>query len=240
MLILGLGLGLTQPYAALRGLAAAAAISSAVLQGTGVTSPPPCGAATGYVPSDPSSGAPARLGRCDPGGNCVSSYFLEPPNRYVSPFRTLKTDGEEAVFRRAVRDVSAAASAAGGSTGSALGPIGVAEAVPRDRYLHLTVPGTSPGSVDDLELLFPSASIGSGDDGGIVQVRCEARVTLPVPPFCLRKNCINGNMDQRTRVEELGRNVLGLPPADRERMEKGSKWTPIFFNSDRVPGFDDN
>lgn len=100
--------------------------------------------------------------------------------------------------------------------------------IPQDFYIHLTTPGTAPGSLDDLELIFPA-------DGDIVNIRCEARVTLPPPPFCIRKNCINGNIDQRRRVEELGLGI-GLPPADEREMKEEAKWTPIFFNSDRVPG----
>ena len=95
--------------------------------------------------------------------------------------------------------------------------------------MHLTVPGTAPASVDDIELQFAE---------GVVNVRCEARVTLPPPPFCVKKNCINGNMDQRSRVERMGLR-LGLPTSHAEAMQ-GAKWTPIFFNSDRVPGFDDD
>ena len=45
-------------------------------------------------------------------------------------------------------------------------------------------------------------------------------------------------MDQRSRVEKLGY-ILGLPANDQEEM-KGAKWTPIFMNSDRVPGFEDD
>jgi hypothetical protein len=84
--------------------------------------------------------------------------------------------------------------------------------------------------VDDIDLVF-------GRQGQVVDVKCEARRTLPPPPFCIKKNCINGNMDQRERVQRLGY-ILGLPPADQDEMA-GSKWTPIFLNSDRVPGFDD-
>ena len=103
------------------------------------------------------------------------------------------------------------------------------EIQPGSKYIHLTVPGTAPSSLDDVELVFSE---------GAVNVRCEARVTLPPPPFCIKRNCINGNMDQRTRVEKLA-SVLGLPFQDRTEMA-GAKWTPIFLNSDKVPGFDDD
>ena len=83
-------------------------------------------------------------------------------------------------------------------------------------------------SIDDIYLLFP-------EEGSIVNVKCEAQVTLPTPPFCIQKGCINGNMDQRRRVIELSR-VLGLPLNDEDIMkEEGAKWTPIFWNTDRVP-----
>jgi hypothetical protein len=85
----------------------------------------------------------------------------------------------------------------------------IADVLPKSYYIHLTVPGTTPGSLDDMEIFF-------GDEG-TVNLRCESRVTLPPPPFCLKKNCINGNMDQRQRVEQVAR-ILGLPPADQERM----------------------
>ena len=103
------------------------------------------------------------------------------------------------------------------------------EIQPGSKYIHLTVPGTAPSSLDDVELVFSE---------GAANVRCEARVTLPPPPFCIKRNCINGNMDQRTRVEKLA-SVLGLPFQDRTEMA-GAKWTPIFLNSDKVPGFDDD
>ena len=106
----------------------------------------------------------------------------------------------------------------------------ISEASPKAYYMHLTVPGTAPGSLDDIELVF-------GNEG-IVNWGCEARVTLPPPPFCLQKNCINGNMDQRRRMDRIGK-ILGMPKADQERMDQSAKWTPIFFNSDRVPGFED-
>jgi uncharacterized protein (DUF1499 family) len=167
------------------------------------------GAKVGYVPSSDINQIP-RLRSCEPNTNCVSSGYLEPPNRYMSPLRTLSD--KETAYRRAVRDLSTLNEKV--------------EAISKDSYLHIEVPGTAPGSFDDVELLFT--------DKGIVNLRCEARVTLPPPPFCLKKNCINGNMDQRTRVEEISR-VLGLPSADSERMKETAKWTPIFFNSDRVP-----
>ena len=160
-----------------------------------------------------------RLQACEPNTNCVSSNYREPPNRYVSPFKIVRDP--TAAFQRAVRDLQQS-SEDGGSEFS------VAEIVPNSKYIHLTVPGTSPSSLDDIGIVF-------SDD--VVNVKCQARVTLPPPPFCVRKNCINGNMDQRSRVEKLGY-LLGLPPSDREEMQ-AAKWTPIFFNSDRVPGFYD-
>eukprot|EP00543_Licmophora_paradoxa_P012090 CAMPEP_0202464268 /NCGR_PEP_ID=MMETSP1360-20130828/61411_1 /ASSEMBLY_ACC=CAM_ASM_000848 /TAXON_ID=515479 /ORGANISM="Licmophora paradoxa, Strain CCMP2313" /LENGTH=199 /DNA_ID=CAMNT_0049087517 /DNA_START=32 /DNA_END=631 /DNA_ORIENTATION=- len=176
----------------------------------------PCFGATGYDPNQ------VRLKSCEPNTNCVSSGFNEPPNRYLSPLRIVN-DREEA-FRRAIRDITAEASKNSAS-------IQIVEVLPRDFYIHLTVPGTAPASFDDVELLFR--------DDGIVNLRGEARVTLPPPPFCIKKNCINGNMDQRERIEKIAR-LLGLPPADQAQMQKGAKWTPIFFNSDRVPGFYDD
>ena len=116
----------------------------------------------------------------------------------------------------------------------------VVEIRPRETYIHMTVPGTSVGSLDDVEILFAGENNKNNeeeDEGILVHLRCQARVTLPPPPFCLKKNCINGNMDQRTRVDAIAR-ILGLPSADQEAMQS-AKWTPIFFNSDRVPGFDD-
>lgn len=110
------------------------------------------------------------------------------------------------------------------------GVTSIVEIVPKEYYIHLTVPGTSPSSLDDIELTFAQE---------IANVKCEARIALPPPPFCTKKNCINGNMDQRSRVERLGR-LLGLPPNDVEEMRGEAKWTPIFLNSDRVPGFEDD
>lgn len=166
-------------------------------------------ASVGYMPATTTD--PPRLKQCESNTNCVSSGYLEPPNRYMSPLKTLSD--RDTAFRRAVRDLSALHDKV--------------ETISKDYYLHVEVPGTAPGSVDDIEILF-------GDEGGIVNVRCEARVTLPPPPFCVKRNCINGNMDQRSRVERIAR-VLGLPAADAKMMEQTAKWTPIFFNSDRVP-----
>ena len=157
-----------------------------------------------------------RLNRCNANTNCVSSNYVEPPNRYVSPLRIVNDPG--VAFQRAVRDLK-----------SGDGGVSIVDIVPRDNYIHITVPGTAPSSLDDIELLFSE---------GVVNVKCEARVTLPPPPFCVKKNCINGNMPQRSRVERVGL-LLGLPANDREEMA-GAKWTPIFMNSDRVPGFDDD
>ena len=159
-----------------------------------------------------------RLEICNSQSNCVSSNYREPPNRYISPFRILNEP--DVAFQRAVRDLK---NNNGGDSAT------IVEIAPKENYIHLTVPGTSPSSLDDIELIFSPE---------VVNVKCEARVTLPPPPFCIKKNCINGNMDQRSRVERLGR-LLGLPPNDVEEMRDEAKWTPIFLNSDKVPGFDD-
>lgn len=179
-------------------------------------------AALGLVFDKEGETAVGRLQPCPYESNCVSSNYLEPPNRYVSPLTTFRD--RETGFSRAVRDLKNADSTAK-----------VVEILPRQYYIHATVPGTAKGSLDDVEILF--SSDGDTNDGGIVHLRCQARVTLPPPPFCLKKNCINGNMDQRTRIDSIAR-TLGLPAADQERMQS-AKWTPIFFNSDRVPGFDE-
>ncbi|KAL7541578.1 hypothetical protein ACHAWF_006972 [Thalassiosira exigua] len=162
----------------------------------------------------------SRLDACNPKGNCVSSNYREPPNRYVSPFKIV--NDPEVSFQRAVRDLTRSAQDGNEVT--------ITEIASRDKYIHLTMPGTAPSSLDDIELTFSES---------IVNVKCEARVTLPPPPFCLRKNCINGNMDQMLRVERIGR-LLGLPTSDADEMRQESKWTPIFFNSDRVPGWSDD
>lgn len=154
---------------------------------------------------------------CSSDRNCVSSNYLEPPNRYMSPLK-LVNDRDKA-FQRAVRDLT-----------NTDADVSIAEVKPDSYYIHLTVPGTAPSSLDDVELLFAEESI--------VNVRCDARVTLPVPPFCLKRNCINGNMDQRFRVEKLSL-ILNLPPSDQQQM-KQARWSPIFFNSDKVPGFDED
>ena len=156
-----------------------------------------------------------RLDTCSREANCVSSSYNEPPNVYVSPLTTVNEPTR--AFERAVRDLRE-------------GKFDFVDIKPSSKYIHVTVPGTAPSSLDDVELVFSSE--------GTVNVRCEARVTIPPPPFCVKRNCINGNMDQRTRVERLA-TVLGLPFQDREVMA-GAKWTPIFFNSDKVPGFDDD
>lgn len=167
-----------------------------------------------------------RLLPCPYESNCVSSNYLEPPNRYVSPLKTNKE--REVAFAKAIRDLSLAS-----SSGSTITTI--VDSSSNNYYIHLTVPGTAPNSLDDMELVF----VQDGEDETVlVNLRCQSRVVLPPPPFCVKKNCINGNMDQRGRVDSVAR-ILGMPYADGERMQQGAKWTPIFFNSDRVPGFDD-
>lgn len=176
-----------------------------------------------YASLASSSSGTRSLGICNSQSNCVSSNYREPPNRYISPFKTVNEP--DVAFQRAVRDLKK-----NGEGDNIINGISIVEIVPKDYYIHATIRGTAPSSLDDIELLF-------SQEGHIVNVKCEARVTLPPPPFCIKKNCINGNMDQRTRVENLGY-LLGLPANDREEMQ-GVKWTPIFFNSDRVPSFSD-
>ena len=176
------------------------------------------GSGPGYLlKGNNSDGNVVRLKPCSTTGNCVSSNYLEPPNRYVSPLKIVKE--RDMAFQRAVSEFQKHSE------------YDIVEVLPRDYYIHLTIPGTAPGSLDDLEVLF-------SNEGGILNVRCEARVSLPPPPFCVKKNCINGSMDQRQRVENMSY-MLGLPPVDQSRMNEGAKWTPIFLNSDRVPAFDD-
>lgn len=178
----------------------------------------------------------ARLKACPAESNCVSSNYGEPPNRYFSPLSTFRDS--ETAFARAVQDLRAA-EASSSST-----KIKVVEVLPRQRYLHLTVPGTAAGSLDDIEIVFAgndsdgSKDNASGNANNIVHLKCVARVTLPPPPFCLQKNCINGNMDQRRRLDGVSQ-ILGLPSADQYPMQQSAKWSPIFFNADKVPGFDD-
>lgn len=189
--------------------------------------PTACWASTGFDPNA------HRLKACVRGANCVSSNYAEAPNSYIAPFSI--TSDRSVEFRRIVEDLSLSASV-GNAVGRAdnvgrllpsrLSAYRVAQVVPTDFYIHLTTPGTAPGSIDDLEMVFP--------DGGIINVRCDAQVVLPPPPFCVRKNCINANQDQRRRVEVLG-SVLGLSPVDQRQMMEEARWTPIFFNSDRVP-----
>lgn len=168
----------------------------------------------GYMYEKTSSGDEiVRLKSCPSKSNCVSSGFLEPPNRYVSPLKLV--NDRDVAFQRAVKDLQ-----------QNRGDFSIAELDPKAYYIHVTTPGTAPGSVDDIELTFPEGS-------GIVNIRCEAQVSLPPPPFCVKKNCINGNMDQRSRINKVAL-LLNLPPSDQEQMN-GAKWTPIFFNADKVP-----
>lgn len=191
-----------------------------------IFSPPPLAyPAHAQIGYDESRGI---LRPCPADKNCVSSSFSEPPNRYMSRL-AVGQDSDDA-FLRAVRDLSSWSSSVGNGNGGF--SFSLARADPIGRYIHLTTPGTSPGSLDDVELLF-------APDSSTVGVRCEAQVTLPPPPFCLERNCINGNLDQRRRVEAVAR-VLGLPPSDQVQMQRGARWTPIFFNADRVPGFNDD
>ena len=205
-------------------VAARAAVATLAFATVQLSNPLASVAEVGYIPSSSSSSSqidpiPPRLKACNANTNCISSGYIEPPNRYMSPLKTLSD--KETAYRRAVRDLS-------NSNSNYYNKI---ETISKDFYIHIEVPGTAPKSIDDIELLFTNDNI--------VNLRCEARITLPPPPFCVQKNCINGNMDQRRRVEDIAR-ILGLPSADYERMTQTAKWSPIFFNSDRVPGFDDD
>lgn len=46
-------------------------------------------------------------------------------------------------------------------------------------------------------------------------------------------------MNQRRCIKNVAQ-ILGMPSADQDRMKYDAKWTPIFFHSDKVPGFDDD
>jgi uncharacterized protein (DUF1499 family) len=70
-----------------------------------------------------------RLQPCPYESNCVSSNFLEPPNRYVSPLKTFRD--RETAFARAIKDLRDAESS---------GKTKVVEILPRQYYLHVTVP----------------------------------------------------------------------------------------------------
>ena len=159
--------------------------------------------------------------------------YSEPPNRYISSYKTVNEP--EIAFQRAVKDLQRTVdrnNGSGSSSSSTADRISIVEIVPSLYYIHLTVPGSAgPSSLDDIDLVFSRTN-------NVVDVKCEARTTIPPPPFCLQRNCINGNMDQRRRVERLIGQVLGLPPSDTDEM-KFARWTPIFFNEDRVPGFYD-
>ena len=169
---------------------------------------------------------------CPTNANCVSSSTKEPPNRYLSPLQTLK-DRPQA-FDNAVKNLERTqATRPSSKSQQQQQQIQSIEIRPSQYYIHVEVPGTSPGSLDDIELQFT--------DGNTVNVRCHAQVTLPYAPFCVKKNCINGAQDQRDRLTTLAIQVLGLPFADELQMKSpDTKWTPIFFNADRVPYFDDD
>jgi len=189
----------------------------------------------GYSYEVPPGSGVVRLKQCSATSNCVSSNYLEPPNRYISPLKIV--NDRDVAFQRAVRELQKQSQNQNQNVN--LG-ISIVEVASKEYYIHLSTPGTAPGSLDDIELTFPETNSGGiGKETGIVNVRCEARVTLPPPPFCVKKNCINGNMDQRKRLEDLSY-ILGLPPANQKQMQEGAKWTPIFFNSDKVPGFYDD
>ena len=202
----------------IQNLAAISTATCSILFADLPTSTTPTSLGPGY---DISNDGIVRLKACSPTSNCVSSNYLEPPNRYMSPLKIVNE--RDVAFQRAVKDLQQKTSSNSEFT--------ISQVVSKDYYIHLTTAGTTPGSFDDIELTYP-------DSGDIVNIRCEARVTLPPPPFCVKKNCINGNMDQRKRLSDL-MYLLGLPPADQTQMQ-GAKWTPIFFNSDRVPGFYDD
>ena len=174
---------------------------------------------------------PPQLRPCAKDTNCVPSFYAEPPNRYVSPW--VSRQSPNVALQRALRYLSSKDSSHLVEARSIETQDG--------SYIHVVVSGTAPNSYDDIELFFQgdSSSENVPGDNTLINLRSEARVTLPPPPFCIRKNCINGSMDQRDRLARIQR-VVGLPAADEGRMNEQAKWTPIFFNSDKVPSWDDD
>ena len=107
-------------------------------------------------------------------------------------------------------------------------------------YIHITVPGTAPNSLDDNWIVLWRWKF---QQQWHYHHHCQpdmpTRITLPPPPFCVQCNCINGNIDQRDQLIHVA-TVLGLPAANQSHIMEQAKWTTIFFNSDKVPGFSEN
>ena len=171
-----------------------------------------------------------RLFACPVASDCVSSAAREAPNRAVAPLAYPPSLSRDAAYRAALDALGTRPDTA------------VRRADAAERYIWAEVGlGNDATTVDDLELLvLPGGGRRSGDDeaavggGGVVAVREVARVKGPTPPFCVKPGCINANGRQRERVRALGA-ALGWSSSDATEMEDDARWTPIFFNDDRVP-----
>lgn len=85
-------------------------------------------------------------------------------------------------------------------------------------YLHAVTT-----DAEDLELHFLDAD-------PVVTFRLVARNPTPMPAFCASRGCINGNQQQRTKIQTL-RDGLGWRSDDSKfDGEKFEGWVPIFLH----------
>ena len=136
---------------------------------------------------------------------CVSSSPASAPNRFLAPLRYDEISREQA-YRRVRAYLSSSAS-----------PWALDAANDSPEYLH------AGSDEEDLELRFLP-------DDNAVTFRLLAKRPTPMPAFCASRGCINGNADQRKRLEML-RDEVGFR-SDEARFdgEKYDGWVPIFLH----------
>lgn len=86
-----------------------------------------------------------RLLPCPYESNCVSSNYQESPNCYMSPLRTQKRP--IVAFSNAICDLSTSQTTTTTTTT-------IVDSQNQNLYIHLTVFGMAPNSLDDIEVVF--------------------------------------------------------------------------------------
>lgn len=156
----------------------------------------------GKVLSEPDTGlVKGKLRGCSGTNPCVSTSAFQSPSRFLPPWTYIGDQKEEYFNLRAslIR----------------MGAQVVAE--DGERYIYATLEYDGPEDTDDLEFLFTR--------GKIVCFRSVSRKSVPDPPFCWWKGCINGPRN-RGRLEAI-RDDLGWTPLETDEEKE---WVPLLLH----------
>eukprot|EP00670_Eutreptiella_braarudii_P009367 CAMPEP_0174310854 /NCGR_PEP_ID=MMETSP0810-20121108/3327_1 /TAXON_ID=73025 ORGANISM="Eutreptiella gymnastica-like, Strain CCMP1594" /NCGR_SAMPLE_ID=MMETSP0810 /ASSEMBLY_ACC=CAM_ASM_000659 /LENGTH=392 /DNA_ID=CAMNT_0015418905 /DNA_START=30 /DNA_END=1208 /DNA_ORIENTATION=- len=165
-----------------------------------------------------------RLSMCPSGGaGCVSSNALEPPNASVAPLLWPRLLSRMEAFQAALQAVESEQS------------LQLVRADPQVGYLRFQA--MEGGEMQIAEVAF------GDEETRTVMLRCEREsMERPLalkapPPFCVTPGCINGASRQRTVLKAF-QEAVGWRSADEFAFSSEARWTPLFFNEDRVPDDD--